>query len=172
MSTTNLIRFGGLAAAIAGVLRGINSFLPSGVPSLETSLLYLLTEIFILFGMIGLYGFQHEESRLWGFWGFVLTTIGLLTIRTGEIAGVGLYSFGAAIFAIGLWAFAVGTWIADKLPRWASSCWLIAPILGFVGYFAPGLNLLFVLSGLLFGIGSAGAGIRVWSAPFQGGKSL
>jgi hypothetical protein len=55
---TNLIRWGGLAAIIAGILRGINSLLPSATPTVAIAALYLLTDIFILFGMMGLYGFQ------------------------------------------------------------------------------------------------------------------
>jgi hypothetical protein len=37
----------------------------------------LVTDVSILFGIMGLYGFQHQESRLWGFFGFVLATIGI-----------------------------------------------------------------------------------------------
>lgn len=54
MSSTNLIRLGGLAAILAGILRGVNSFVPSDAPSV--AILYLLTDIFILFGIIGIYG--------------------------------------------------------------------------------------------------------------------
>jgi hypothetical protein len=41
MSSTNLIRLGGLAAIVAGILRGINSFLPSSNPNVTTSILSL-----------------------------------------------------------------------------------------------------------------------------------
>jgi hypothetical protein len=72
MSSKNLIRLGGLAAIVAGILRGINSFLPSSNPNVTIAILYLLTDIFLLFGIMGIYGFQHRESRLWGFCGFLL----------------------------------------------------------------------------------------------------
>ncbi len=49
MSSENLIRLGGLAAILAGILRGVNSFVPSDVPSGTIASLYLLTDIFILF---------------------------------------------------------------------------------------------------------------------------
>jgi hypothetical protein len=164
MSSTTLIRLGGLAAILAGILRGVNSFVPSNAPSGAIAILYLLTDIFILFGIIGMYGFQHQESRLWGFFGFLLTIIGIAMIRTGAIAGVNLYPIGALIFAAGLSLFAVGSWIASKLPRWVSIFWVLSTIVGFIGYFIPGLNLLFVLSGVIFGIGFAEAGIKLWSA--------
>jgi hypothetical protein len=164
MSNANLIRLGGLAAIIAGILRGVNSFLPSSNPSAVVSILYLLTDIFILFGIIGMYGFLHQEARLWGFLGFLLAIIGIAMIRTGAISGVNLYPIGASTFTVGLSLFAIGSWIAQKLPRWVSVFWVLSTIVGFMGYFIPSLSLLFVTSGIIFGIGFAGAGIKMWSA--------
>jgi hypothetical protein len=166
MSSANLIQFGGLAAMIAGLLRGVNSFLPSS-SGLTSELLYLLTDIFLVFGIIGLYGFQHQESGWWGFWGFVLAIIGITVIRTGTIAGVKMYVIGASIFVVGLSLFAVGSWLAAKLPQWVSVIWILSTVIGFLGYFLPSLNLLFMMSGLLFGIGFAGAGFQVWSVTNQ-----
>ncbi len=163
MSSTNLIRWGGLAAIIAGIMRGVNSFLPSSLPSVTLELLYLLTDIFIILGMIGLYGFQHQESKLWGFWGFLLAIIGIGVIRTGTISGVKMYAIGASIFVVGLSLFAIGSWIAHKLPRWIAVVWILSTIIGFVGYFLPVFSLLFVVSGVLFGVGFAGAGFQAWS---------
>jgi hypothetical protein len=164
MSSTNLIRLGGLAAIVAGILRGINSFLPSSNPNVTIAILYLLTDIFLLFGIMGIYGFQHQESRVWGLCGFLLAIVGIAIIRTGSIAGINLYPIGASIFTVGMSLFAVGSWIANKLPRWVSILWVLSTIVGFMGYFIPDLNLLFVLSGVIFGIGFAGAGIKTRSA--------
>ena len=109
---------------------------------------------------MGLYGFQHEESGLWGFFGFVLATIGISLIvgPDGELAGVKMYPVGSLIFTMGLSLLAIASWIANKLPPWAPTCWIVSTVLGFVGYFLPGFSLLFVISGVIFGIGFAGAG--------------
>ncbi|MBE9139184.1 hypothetical protein IQ254_18615 [Nodosilinea sp. LEGE 07088] len=163
MSSTNLIRWGGLAAIIAGILRGVSSFLSSSNPGAAIELFYLLTDIFIIFGMMGLYGFQHQESGLWGFFGFLLAIIGIGIIRTGSISGVNMYPIGALIFVVGLSSFAVGCWIANKLPFWISAFWLLSTLVGCIGYFVPGLNLLFTISGVLFGLGFASAGFKIWS---------
>jgi uncharacterized membrane protein len=79
MSTADLIRLGGLAAMIAGILRRVNSVLPNSISDVAIALLYLLTDIFILFGMMGLYGFQHKvvqpflhETRLQAYETFAL----------------------------------------------------------------------------------------------------
>jgi hypothetical protein len=163
MSSINLIRLGGLAAIIAGILRGINSVLPSINPNVMVAILYLLTDIFLLFGIMGIYGFQHQKLQLWGVYGFILAIIGIAIIRTGSISGVSLYPIGASIFTVGMSLFAVGSWIARKLPRWISVLWVLSTIVGFLGYFIPGLNLLFVISGVIFGISFAGAGMKIWA---------
>jgi hypothetical protein len=163
MSSANLIRLGGLAAIVAGILRGVNSFVPSSTSSVAIVILYLLTDIFILFGIIGIYSFQHQESGLWGGFGFLLAIVGIAIIRTGTISEVSLYSIGALIFTAGLSLFAVGSWLARKLPCWVSVFWVLSTIVGVIGYFIPGVSLLFVISGVIFGIGFAGAGIKIWS---------
>lgn len=163
MSSSNLIRLGGLAAILAGILRGVNSIISNDASNTVIASLYFLTDVFILFGTISIYGFQHQESRLWGFFGFLLAIIGIAIIRTGEISGVSLYPIGALIFVVGLSLLAVGSWIARKLPRWIPIFWILSTISGFIGYFVPGLSFLFAISGIIFGIGFAGAGIKIWS---------
>jgi hypothetical protein len=165
MSSVNLIRLGGLAAIIAGVVRGLNSFLPNSTTGVTIELLYLFTDLLILLGMVGLYGFQHRESGAWGLLGFLLAILGIVMIRSGAISGVNLYPAGAFIFTVGLSVFAVGSWIASKLPRWVSVFWVLSTVVGVVGYFVPRVDfILFVCSGVFFGVGFAGAGFRVYSA--------
>lgn len=159
-----VIQWGGLASIIAGILRGINSLLPTSMPTATLASLYLITDIFILLGMMGLYGFQERASGLWGFLGWLLSIGGIGIIRYGAIAGANLYSAGALLFAAGLILFAVGSWLANQLPRWVSVVWILSTIVGICGYFVPGLKQLFVISGLMFGIGFSAAGLKVWSA--------
>jgi hypothetical protein len=115
-----------------------------------------------LFGMIGLYSFQHQESGRWGFFGFLLAIIGIAAIRTRGIEGINMYAIGALIFAAGLILFAIGSWMANKLPRWVSIFWILSTIIGFIGYFVSGFSSFFAVSGVLFGVGFAGAGLRLW----------
>ncbi len=164
MTSSVLIRWGGAAALIAGMLRGIGSFVPQSVGAAPLELLYFCTDVCLLFGLLGLYAFQHETAGRVGFIGFVVATIGIGSLigPEGEFAGMNLYAVGGSIFALGLCLFAVGVWQAQKLPRWIPALWVISTAIGFVGFFAPGLSLLFVVSGLLFGLSFAIAGFKVW----------
>ncbi len=166
MSSTNLLRWGGRSAIFGGILRGINSFLPIATPTLILEFMYFLTDISILFGLMAIYGFQHEESGRWGFWGFVVSIIGtgIIIGPDGYISGVNMYPVGALILSVGLILLSIGSWIADRFPRWVPICWTSSTLLGILGYFIPGFSLLFVISGVLFGVAFAGAGQQIVSA--------
>ena len=126
-------------------------------------LLYLFTDVFILFGSIGLYWFQQEEIGLAGTLAFPLMMGGnlLLIGRDVAIFSASLYPFGALMYAAGLDSLAVGSWQAKKFSRWIPILWILSTIVGPIGYFAGGLSVLFVVSGVLFGFGFAQAGITV-----------
>ncbi len=168
MSSINLLRWGGRSAILGGVLRGINSFLPIETPTLILEFMYFLTDIFILFGIMAIYGFQHEKSGKWGFLGFVLSIIGtgIIIGPDGDISGVNMYPVGSLILAAGLILLSIGSWIADRFPHWIPICWTSSTFIGIIGYFIPGFSLLFVISGVLFGLGFAGAGQQIVSTPF------
>jgi hypothetical protein len=159
------MHWSGLAAILAGGLRSMTAFIPyaSTVP---LELLYVVIDIGILFGIIGLYSFQHQETGLWGFWGFVIAMIGISSIvgPETEFAGFNLYLVGTVIFSAGLILLAIGSWFAHKLPRWIPVCWVLSIAVGSLGYLDQHLSPLLILSGVLFGIAFSGAGCKIWSA--------
>ncbi len=55
MSSIKLIRWGGLAAIVAGIWRGVSAFAPNVAAGAAIVRLYLATDIFLFFGIIGLY---------------------------------------------------------------------------------------------------------------------
>ena len=161
MSSGNLIRLGGLAAILGGILRGMASFLPGTTPRIM--LVYLFTDVFLLFGSIGIYVFQREEIGLTGTLGFLLQVVGAVILITRDVGVLGsaAYPVGALMFAAGLDLFAVGSWRRAKFPYWILLLLVLSTIVGPIGYFAGGLSVLFVISGILFGIGFAGAGFKM-----------
>jgi hypothetical protein len=161
MWRTNLIRLCGLAAIVAGVLRGIASFIPGTTPRIMA--LYFFTDVFLLFGSIGIYGVQSEKIGLTGTLGFLLQVVGalILIVRDVAVLGSGAYLIGALMFAAGLDLFAADSWRGKRFPRWILVLWVLSTIVGPIGYFSEGLFVLFIISGVLFGLGFAGGGIMV-----------
>ena len=148
---------------IAAFLRAVGSFVPAAPETTALAGLYLVTDVFILLGLIGWYLAQHQRLRLWGLLGFVLSVVGVAVIRSnGALPGVDTYSIGAPLLVIGLIVLAATAWRAGLMGAWVPGALLVAGVLGPVGYLAPGVSALFAVSGLAFSVGFGGAGTYLW----------
>ena len=169
MQTTMIIRWCGLAAIIAGILRTLASFLPfisSGTGG-YIEILYTVIDILILFGLIGIYGFQKEKIDKFVFAGFITAMIGtlLIILPVEKIGSVDLYTTGAMIISIGMLLLAIGTWRAGILSRWAPALWIVSTLVGVGGFMLGGdaLTYAFFVAGISFGLGFTVAGGEIWS---------
>lgn len=165
MSSERLIRLGGLAAMLAGVLRVGASFIPYTKSGVALELLYLTIDVLLLLGLLGLYTYQHEQVGLVGFLGFLSALIGTAIIvgPDGEIGGVNMYVVGSLLISVGLSLLAIGTWRAQRLPRAVPVLWLLSMVVGIGGFLAGGLTLTFLIAGVAFGVAFLLAGLRVWT---------
>jgi hypothetical protein len=91
MSTTNLIRWSGLASVLAGVLYALAAFLhPVGedLAAVNSSLwvpahlVYWVSVLLMQLGLVGLYARQVEKTGWLGLVGFVLAFIGTAVVGT------------------------------------------------------------------------------------------
>lgn len=125
----------------------------------------MLVDILILFAILGVYAFLGERSGVAGLLGFLLGVVGtaITTGPDGELGGVDMYAADSAVLVVGLVLLAVGSWKVAMLPRWVPVLWVLTVVLGFVGAAVKGLDDLFVVSGVPFGLSFLGAGVRVWS---------
>src|SRR6266581_6079250 len=159
----HLIRWGGLAAVLAGILRVIASFTPTAA-SVGLQIFYFVIDVLLLLGVIGVYAFQKQETGRWGFVGFVMALIGAgLLIGHDVVSAVAfLYPVAAFLFAVGISVLAIRSWAANTLPRWASALLITSTVIGILGFVVEGFDILFLISGVIFGIGFIGAGLTVW----------
>jgi hypothetical protein len=168
MSHRNLIRWGGLAAVLAGILRGIASFTPNAA-SVALQVFYFAIDVLLLLGTIGVYEFQKKETGRWGFFGFLLALIGAVLLIGHDIvnAVVLLYPVAAFLFALGISILAICSWKANTLPHWTSALLITSTVVGILGFFVKGLDVLFIISGVICGIGFIGTGLTVWLQPVR-----
>jgi hypothetical protein len=166
MSRILLIRLAGLAAALAGLLRGIASFTPTAA-SVGLQIFYFTIDVLLLLAVIGVYAFQWKETGRWGVVGFLLAFIGaaLLIVHDVVSAVALLYPVAAFLFAVGISVLAIRSWAAHTLPRWTLALLIISTVLGILGFLIKGFGILFVISGAIFGIGFIGVGLTVWLQP-------
>jgi hypothetical protein len=183
MNSSNLFRWSGLAAIMAGVVYPITwiADLLIKVPNSTITALGFVAEILLIFGLMGIYGSQIKESGSLGFFGFLLATISICfsmgqtwlpeSGQLVDVAGV----LGPLIGITGVPAYillGMGTLKAGILPRWTAWMWIIGYSLSFVSMlaFVAGLAIgeYFVALGILiWSVGLAGAGARLWSEPVE-----
>lgn len=167
MQQRRLIRYGGVAAILAGALRGIASFVPSTAAGVTA--LYFVTDLSILAALVGLFAWLGKSAGRWERVGFLLALLGVSILLLHDLipAWAVLYPAGTLPLALGLCALAIGVWQTHKLPRWIPAFWLLSTGIGIAGFFGPGLALLFVISGVLFGLSFVGAGTQMWQVSAQ-----
>jgi hypothetical protein len=147
----------------AGVVRAGGAFVPdTTVPAAAVQVLYLLTDICILFGFIGWYAAIHRDVGAWGFGAFVVGVVGILMIRSSAaFPSVELYPPSALVFEVGLNALALAAWKRQRLPSWVPTFLLLSVVAGVASYVSVDQSWLLVLSGMLFAVGVAGVGVTL-----------
>ncbi len=166
MTTSNLIRWSGIAAIVGGAGNILASIADPEVGS-PLEWVFIIAGVATMFALIGIYAFQVEESGWPGFLGFVLTLTGnaFLVGASGSIAGISAEKLGGYFYALGLILLVVGIWRAGKLPRWVPALWILAIVVGVPGFFLEGsAALAFTLGAVFFGLGFIAAGYTLWSA--------
>ena len=158
----HLIRLGSAAAVLAGALRALTSFLPPTTDRIMT--LYLIVDVLLLFGCVGLYEFQRVTIRFLETLAVLLEILGGLVLIARDLALLRseVYPIGALLFAVGVDLFAIGSWRSRTFPRWILMLLILSTVTGPIGFFTPSLTVLFAASGILFGIGFMSAGISIW----------
>ncbi len=95
----HLIRLGSVAAVLAGALRALTSFLPPTTDRIMT--LYLIVDVLLLFGCVGLYEFQRVTIRFLETLAVLLEILGVLILIARDLAllRAEVYPIGALLSA-------------------------------------------------------------------------
>ena len=151
-----------LSAILAGTLRTVASFIPETTPSVYV--VYFAIDLLLLLGSVGLYQSFAIAGKVLGLLGVGLMVFALLVLIARDLGVLtpGAYAVGAGLFSLGLDVFSVHMLRNVKVHSWIPVCWIASTIIGAIGFLVPGMLLLFAVSGLLFGIAFAAAGVAMW----------
>jgi hypothetical protein len=157
-------RAGAIAGVMGGVLRAASSFAPDVIASQTArELLYLVIDVCLLAGLVGVYWPQRRRTSVTGLSGFALAVIGLVLVRTRRaITTVDLYPAAAAAVAIGVTLLSFSEWTARRMAGWIPLALACSVAIGAISVAAPAWGALFVWSGVVFGIGFAGMCLSAW----------
>jgi hypothetical protein len=172
MSSSNLYRWSGLATILGGVLLPLSWVLRfvAGVQRPVSGTLEFVGTILLVFGFMGVYGFQHRETGVLGLLGFVLFTIsnclalGECWLQNGTPTGVAavLGPLVGITMLLGLVLLGIASWKPNKLPRWTAVLWVVGGLLIVPGFAVQ--PMLVVIGGVIQGAGFVGAGVKLWTS--------
>jgi hypothetical protein len=161
MRMDTLIRVGGGAAIVGGVLRGVGSF-ASGGSEVARQSLYFIVDLLLLFGVFAAYLQNHEALEGRGAAGFLTTVFGILLVRSSRaVPGLDLYPAGALSVAIGWTLLSHDWWKRANGPAFVPVLFVLSIVAGFVGQIVPRAAVLFVVSGVIFAAAMVGVGRHV-----------
>jgi hypothetical protein len=165
MKAVQLFRLAGLAAILGGTLR-IASALPLGLGAQAAEALYDAIDIFLLFGLIGIYLARAESL---GFLGLASFGVGMAALSfiggpDADPFGFSTYQEGATVLAIAMVGLAIA-WISrGQRPIWPPLFWFASLVVGGVLRSAsPDYGL--AVGGALFGTGFVAAGLDLLRKP-------
>jgi hypothetical protein len=168
MRLQTLVRIGGTAAILAGVLRAATSF-ASGAGDIEQQVLYFIVDLLLLLGVLAVYAQHHQVVGVAGAVGFLATIAGILLVRSSRaIAGLDLYPIGAVTVATGWVLLSVAWWKRAQGSGFVPFLFVLSMITGSIGQLAAPASPLFLASGIIFGAAIVGVGRGVLKAEDDG----
>ena len=128
MSSSDLIRWGGLAAVLGGVMwvaMGLLAIITVNSEARYMDALFIVTLLLVLGGMVGLHALQKENYERIGRAGFYLVIVGslamalsLVVLLAGSEALEWLAALGSFGLLIGFVLYGAASLQAKVLPRW------------------------------------------------------
>jgi hypothetical protein len=158
-----LLRVLGIAAIAGGVLRILDSFTAESFSPRTLALLYLITDVLLLFGIAGVYWSRRTTLGIAGVAGVAVFAFGILWIRFSAftMAGISGYRLGAAISLIGLAVLSAEELLRGRGADSAPIFWLAALLFAVAGALGLMVSLTTIAAGVAFGAGFIMAGRRV-----------
>jgi hypothetical protein len=167
MNRTNLIRLGGLAAMVGGVLFVaaplFGRFFPQAMESSLAMEAFLVVALLLVpMGMVGFHALQEQRYGLIGRAGFWMSILAPLAVALGSATYLWWGSvFGSSLLWLAMWVgplgllvgfllYGVATLQARVLPRWCGVAFIVALPVALVLSIPLSFASLFIVFGLIW----------------------
>jgi hypothetical protein len=135
MDNRTVLRLAGAATIVGAAIDIVAPFLiyPRLVDP-QPHLVYVLIDLLLLFGMLGVWSASRRRASALGLVGFVLALLGVMLVRTSsaEIFGAASYMIASSLWSIGMVVWAVDL-LRAKLFRISAGLWILALVIGLAG---------------------------------------
>ena len=159
MSSSDLIRWGGFAAMIGGVVWILEGLLVLAIPeSAVTEVLLIIAALCTVGGFVGFHALQKDKyGRIGrsGFWTVVVATLALVVGLLDELLGSTiitglLFALGTLAVFVGFVLYGAASLQARVLPRWCGIVFIVGPSIFLLGALLG--NSWEPFGGILFGL--------------------
>ena len=114
--------------------------------------LYATIDVCLTAGLCSVFLARRHRVISAGAIGFVLALVALVAVRVGRFTSVDIYPVAAGGVAIGVLLLAVSESMARRVPGWVPLAFAVSLVIGSAGTFVPGAGVLFIASGVIFGM--------------------
>ena len=163
MSSSDLIRWGALAAITGGVVWVVYGLLTLAIrESAVIDALFIIAALCTVGGFVGLHALQKDDYGRIGRGGFWTVVVATLVIVVGLIVEpfVVLFVVGTLAVFIGFVLYGAATLQARVLPRWCGIGFIVGPSLFVLGDLLGDFG---GIGGILFGLLWLALGYVLWS---------
>ena len=158
-----VVRASAVLAVVGGGLRVANSFTTDVLPGGVLALLYLVTDVFLLAGIAGMWWRRRRSLGIAATTGIVVFVGGTLAIRAATLGVLGTagYQIGATGALLGLAAYSIETLLRRGAAPSAPVLWLVSLVCAMVGVVGVAPPILTIAAGVAFGAGFVAAGVEM-----------
>jgi hypothetical protein len=160
MPDAALPRLIGLVAIVAGLLRAADAFAFRLAGFGGNAALFLVTDILLVFAIVGLYARLSRATGWLGLAGFAVAVVGIVLAR-GAGDNIDADIRGTAILAAGMAMFGLSILIARDFPIWPPVLWIAALLAGAAGFWTE-VDWTIELASIAFGLGFVLAGAEIF----------
>lgn len=161
MTPATAYKLAGLCAVIGGLMRLAGPFVQHLLQGQALLLLWLVTDILLLLGLVGIYGYSRKLLGLTGLIGFVTAVVGVLTVRSAgaQVFGEATYVYGAAVWTVGMAILAFPMLLRGVGHMVAAGLWMLALVIAIFAATRPGESWGILLAAIAFSAGYIAAGL-------------
>ena len=167
MRQETIWRLAGVAAVAGGLIDLIG---PLVYPHLSDPLrlsTYVLIDVLLLFGLLGVQSFAGKAMGALGLVGFVVAVTGVLLVRTSAagIFGASSYMIASSIWSIGMVVIGVALLLNKGPFRMAAALWIATLVIGLAGLALKDQGPVHRLAAWCFALGFVAAGVILIKTP-------
>lgn len=135
MERASTLRLAGVAVLVGAAIDIVAPFLIyPRLTGTQPHLVYVLIDLLLLIGMLGVRALTAWSAGALGLIGFVMALLGVMLVRTSsaKIFGEASYMIASSLWSIGMVVWAIDL-LRAKTLRIAAGLWIAALVIGLVG---------------------------------------